>query len=281
MICHSYEILPLPGWDDLYAVNDDQVISLRTGKPVKPFMCGRNTRPYLRVALYRLGCRKNIRLNRAVLSAKLGRELLPDMEADHIDNDSLNNHPDNLREVTRRENQQAKCDFMRVAGNTTTEFRGVYKVKNGFIAYAKIPGEVKVVRIGWFKYKQDALIARVMSEEFGIFTEAAEIELERIAKKADLLNANYRTADYDIFSNRTKIIGIEKSKRTLARITNFISSYEGSVRITQERVALALNLSEATVKHYWDSNLKNVVKKKNVELGLYRTKGYKPKTDEL
>lgn len=76
----------------------------------------------------------------------------------------------------------------------------------------------------------------------------------------------------EIFSNTAKINGAKRSKITLARILDFISSYEGVVSITQERVALALNLHKRSIKRYWNADLKKLVKAKNDELGLHRAK---------
>lgn len=57
-----------------------------------------NTRGYLQISVD--GVRMT--LNRVVFALAHGR--LPEAEVDHIDRDRRNNHPDNLREVTRSQN---------------------------------------------------------------------------------------------------------------------------------------------------------------------------------
>lgn len=178
----KYELLPLPGWEGLYAVRYDKVISLRSGEPLKPKLSGPKRRQYYEVHLYLPGCKSvSMKVHRAVMSAKLGRELPEGMQVDHIDNNPLNNSPENLRLLTCSDNIQAGYDLKRAAGKTSTEFRGIHKNGNVYFrAYAKIPGETKSVCIGqYYRSKYDALEARILAEEFGILTEQAKRELEK------------------------------------------------------------------------------------------------------
>lgn len=129
----EYPLLPIPGWEGLYATRGDQVISLRSGKPLKPGL--RNPAPhrYYAVILCRPGCKiKCVSVHRAVLSANLGRPIADGMEVCHIDGNPLNNLPENLRELKHSDIVQAALDRKRAAGGTTTYHRGVYKFRNRY-----------------------------------------------------------------------------------------------------------------------------------------------------
>lgn len=51
---------------------------------------------------------------KVVLEVKLGRRLIGDETADHIDGDKTNDAPDNLRVLSRRENAQASAKRIRI-----------------------------------------------------------------------------------------------------------------------------------------------------------------------
>jgi hypothetical protein len=61
--------------------------------------CGLEVR-YLRI---KSGPQRDVYIHRLVMEAKLGRPLSESEEVDHIDGDTLNNHPSNLQLLTASE----------------------------------------------------------------------------------------------------------------------------------------------------------------------------------
>lgn len=61
----------------------------------------KKTYPRIRISA---GPQRGQYVDRIILKAKLGREILPGMEVEHLDGNSLNIDPCNLTEVTRPEN---------------------------------------------------------------------------------------------------------------------------------------------------------------------------------
>lgn len=174
----EYPLLPIPGWEGLYATRGDQVISLRSGKPLKPGLEGPAYLRYYGVLLCRPGCKpKHMRVHRAVLSANLGRPIADFMEVDHIDGNPLNNLPENLRELNRSDNQQAALDRKRAAGKTTTDHRGVYKFGNRY--------QIKIKNDFYVGYSKDYNTACKMADDAyaGILPSKAQARLEKLKLK--------------------------------------------------------------------------------------------------
>lgn len=103
--------LPVPGWP-AYEVSDEggirrAVKSRRApqGFVLKPL---RGRSGYLAVNLYRPGVLKTVRIHRIVCTAFHGEPPSPHHEAAHGDGNKINNRADNLRWVTRRENEAEK-----------------------------------------------------------------------------------------------------------------------------------------------------------------------------
>lgn len=173
--------MPIPGYEGLYATQGDKVISLRSGSPLKTGFAGSINRRYLSVSLYLPGSSpKKMLVHRAVLSSKLGRPIAEGMVVDHIDNNSLNNFPENLRELNPAENTQAGYDLMRIAGKTSTLHRGVYKHNNGYSIELRIE-EIKL----YVGYSTDYDIACKMADDAfaGILPPKAQARLEKLKLK--------------------------------------------------------------------------------------------------
>lgn len=178
---NEYPLLPIPGWEDLYATQGDQVISLRSGKPLKPGLTGPASRPYYSVVLCRIGCKPKIMyVHRAVLSANLRRTIAEDMIVNHKDNNQLNNNPNNLRELSNKDNTQSVYDRKRAAGNTGTNHRGVTKHTPGYLVQVGING----VQLYVGKYLDYNTACKIADDAFaGILPPKAQARLEKLKLK--------------------------------------------------------------------------------------------------
>ena len=80
----------------------------------------------------------------------------PDNQTDHIDQNRLNNKLNNLRDVTRQENQKNRSKSKRNTSGVT----GVnwHKPTGKWMAYGKVDG--KQIHLGRFTDKLDAIVAR-------------------------------------------------------------------------------------------------------------------------
>ena len=85
---------------------------------------------------------------------------MPDLHIDHINSIRTDNRIDNLREVTRQENQKNT----KLHSNNTSGYCGVYyhKVWGKWVAHIKDQG--KHVHLGGFKDKEDAVKVRLQAE---------------------------------------------------------------------------------------------------------------------
>ena len=80
----------------------------------------------------------------------------PKQPLDHIDGNGFNNHPDNLRPSTNKENQRA---FKRVSEGASSKWRGVgwHKRYGRWVAYIKVDGKNK--NLGYFTCEKEAALA--------------------------------------------------------------------------------------------------------------------------
>jgi len=97
-------LYPIPGYGDYYRVDrEGNVYSLRFNKIRKLKQhkhYGRSRNPYLRMRLW-----KDFYLvHRIIMSAKLGRQLEPHEQVNHINADTLDNRFENLEVVAHKEN---------------------------------------------------------------------------------------------------------------------------------------------------------------------------------
>ena len=96
---HSAAI-PVVGFEDFYSVTSSgEIISLRLGRPLKPF---RLPKGYLVVTLMSRGVEYKRYVHRIVAEAFHG--MREDLQVNHIDGDKQNNRPENLEWVSVTEN---------------------------------------------------------------------------------------------------------------------------------------------------------------------------------
>jgi hypothetical protein len=96
---------------------------------------------------YRVG------MHRLVLVRKLGRELTPSEEPDHVDRNPTNNTRQNLRASTHKQNSRNKT---KVRTSTTSKFKGVYYSKKSKKWNALIRINQKLFYLGSFDFEESA-----------------------------------------------------------------------------------------------------------------------------
>ena len=89
----------------------------------------------------------------------------PTLTIDHRDRNRLNNRLENLREADRT----LQCINTPRPSDNTSGAKGVYLDKRRGTWYSRISVDRKLVHLGWFKNKQDAIAARhsAMIARFG------------------------------------------------------------------------------------------------------------------
>ena len=80
----------------------------------------------------------------------------PKQPLDHIDGDGLNNHPDNLRLVTHKENHRA---YRKNHKGSSSVFRGVYWNKEKCKWRSRIKADGKMKHLGYFTCEKEAALA--------------------------------------------------------------------------------------------------------------------------
>lgn len=83
------------------------------------------------------------------------------LRVDHIDRDTLNNVKQNLRLVTNSLNMHNRGAQV----NSTSGTKGVFWYKNYKKWESQIQIDGKKIRVGYFKLKEDAILARLSAEE--------------------------------------------------------------------------------------------------------------------
>jgi hypothetical protein len=140
------------GYEGHYQVSDTgNVVSTKFGKskPLKPY---KTSKGYLRCLLSKDGIKKNYKVHQLVAMSFLNHAPCG-MKAviDHINDDKLDNRPENLRVVSNREN----CHTVK-AGTCSSHFKGVHwdKNKNKWKAQAYL--DKKKVHLGYFSDEEMA-----------------------------------------------------------------------------------------------------------------------------
>ena len=85
---------------------------------------------------------------------------MPTEHIDHINHDRADNRIKNLRQVSRSENSKNQ----KIAKNNTSGFMGVYYLKKTNKWYGQIRIDNKLIHLGYFSDKADAIKARKDAE---------------------------------------------------------------------------------------------------------------------
>ena len=80
----------------------------------------------------------------------------PNQPLDHIDGDGLNNHPDNLRLSTNKQNSMA---YKRVSEGASSKWRGVCWHKANCKWLSRIKADGKVKHLGYFTFEKESALA--------------------------------------------------------------------------------------------------------------------------
>ena len=80
----------------------------------------------------------------------------PKQPLDHIDGDKLNNHPENLRLSSAKENNRA---YRRVSEGTSSKYRGVYWHKKGEVWVSRVQPDGESYYLGCFTCEKEAALA--------------------------------------------------------------------------------------------------------------------------
>ena len=94
--------------------------------------------------------------------ARHGYSLEPNQQIDHIDGNSLNNHIENLRAATHKQNGENRKSAQK---NSKSGVKGVswYKSTKKWRAQIQYNGENK--NLGYYETKEDAIAARIAAEK--------------------------------------------------------------------------------------------------------------------
>ena len=140
--------LNISGYDNYQVSNFGRVRNSTTGRILKPSVDGAG---YLHVILYKDGKRKTHRIHILVANEFIEK---PDGKTcvDHIDKNKLNNIVENLRWVTRSENDRNRS----MMANNTSGFKGVCFHKHKKKYQANIRYEGKNLHLGYFDTAEQA-----------------------------------------------------------------------------------------------------------------------------
>ena len=141
-------VLNISGYDNYQVSNFGRIRNSTTGKILKP---SDDCRGYLKVNLYKDGKRKNHKIHILVANEFIEK---PDGKTcvDHIDKNRLNNIVENLRWVTRSENDRNRSMMV----TNTSGFKGVSYDKPMKKYRTRIYYEGKNLHLGYFDTAEDA-----------------------------------------------------------------------------------------------------------------------------
>jgi hypothetical protein len=108
-----------------------------------------------------------------------GNSLEPNQQIDHIDGNSLNNRIENLRAASRKQNGENRKGANK---NSKSGEKGVCWHKNMEKWCAQICHNGKVIPLGYYVNKEDAIAARIAAEK-KYYTHAPDRDNEVVTKK--------------------------------------------------------------------------------------------------
>jgi hypothetical protein len=97
---------PEPLWQNYGVTEAGDVVNLLTGLPLRPALRGKSG--YLAVSLWNYGSAKTWFVHQMVAITFHGPRPSSSHQASHADGNKLNNHRDNIRWITRAENERDK-----------------------------------------------------------------------------------------------------------------------------------------------------------------------------
>lgn len=96
-----------------------------------------------------------------VFASRIIMDCPEDMVVDHINKDTLDNRKENLRIITTTENNRWK----KIARNNKYGITGIYLDKETGYWNASICVNLKQIYLGYYKTKEEAIIARLLAEK--------------------------------------------------------------------------------------------------------------------
>ena len=141
----------IPGYPDYACDEQGNIYSLKFNK-IRKIKASDNGHGYLRVSLCVNGTTRHHRVHRLIAKTFL-KDYSEDLEVDHIDRCSTNNSLDNLRMVTRSENQQ----------NNNAKGYSWYERTQKWRAQIKING--KLIHIGYYDTEEEAREAYLLGKQ--------------------------------------------------------------------------------------------------------------------
>lgn len=130
----------------------------------KPALSSDNGRGYLAGVITVLGVKHRLQRHRVVYA--LYYRSFPKCHVDHIDGNTLNNSPKNLRSASNSQNMRNT----KMWKNNTSGVKGVYWNSHASLWYAAIGINGKNKSLGYFKVKNEAVAVRKAAEEKFGFT---------------------------------------------------------------------------------------------------------------
>ena len=216
-------------WKDIEGYKGHYQISnygnVRSLKKDAFLMKGGYLKGYKIISLWKNGTGKMFRVHRLVAAA-----FIPNPEnkpcVDHIDGDRANNHADNLRWVTVKENQNNPITKSKWIGKKAKPHheKAVEQIKNGIVVNVFVSIQ-EAARKGNFRQRQ--FVRYVKEKEICIRVINGDIKNEN-QKEATRLRGNFPGVNQTRFSKGTKVPGKgetpanRKSARNKCRKTGFV-----------------------------------------------------------